>query len=215
MSFSAALSKIGNSIDSLGDILELFDYIPNAFFYIKDRDRRFLWMNEMLRRYLGEENVTNCIGKCNADYFSAELAFLYDQEDDAVIESRRPLFNRPWIIPERKRHPKWFISSKIPLIDKNGDAFAFAGIIQNLVREFEIAHQFGEIQIVVNHILAHYHERIAIETLASLVFLSPRQFERRFRKLFHQSPGEFILKVRIDASLRFLMESDLSITQIA
>ena len=197
------------------NILGLFDVVPNTYFYIKDRNRRFLWMNELLRQHLGEKGMEDCVGKHDSDFFSSDLVFLYHQEDDAVIESRRPLLNQPWIVPKRKGQFQWFLSSKIPLFDADGSVVALAGIMRNLVHEFEIAHPFAEMRAVVDHIVEHHSERIEIESLASLVFLSPRQFERRFRSLFQMSPGEFILKVRIDAALRLLMESGLSITHIA
>ena len=189
--------------------------MPNIFFYIKDKNRRFLWMNEPLRQHVGAKSLAECVGKEDADFFSPDLVFLYHREDDEVFSSRSPLLNRPWIVPERKGRSKWFLSSKIPMLDTGGNVVALAGIMQNLAHEFEIAQPLDEMQAVVDHVIEHYHERIDMETLASLTFLSVRQFERRFRNLFHSSPGEFILKVRIDAAARLLLESDFSITQIA
>jgi len=215
MSVFDALSVIGQSNGALQAVLGLFDFMPDIYFYVKDRGRRFLWMNEPLRQHLGLNSITECLGKVDYDFFSPDLVFLYHREDDAVIASRRPLLNQPWIVPKRKDQQKWFLSSKIPLFDAEGDVVALAGIMQNLAHDFKVAHPLGEMQTVIDHIVEHHHERIDIETLASLAFLSSRQFERRFRKLFHMTPGEFILKVRIDASVRLLVESDLSITHIA
>lgn len=215
MDISEALGTIGQSADTLHSILGLFDFMPNIYFYVKDRNRQFLWMNEPLRELLGASNIAECVGKGDSDFFSSDLVFLYHQEDEAVIASRRPLLNRPWIVPERKGQPKWFLSSKIPLFDADGNVVVLAGIMQNLAHDFEIAHPLDEMRAVIDYIVKHYHEPINLETLAALVFLSVRQFERRFRRLFHMSPGEFILKVRIDAAVRLLMESDLSVTYIA
>jgi len=215
MNLSDALDIIGQSNNSLQSVLGLFDFMPNIFFYIKNKNRRFLWMNEPLRQHVGAKSLTECVGKEDADFFASDLVFLYRREDDEVFTSRSPLLNRPWIVPERKGRQQWFLSSKIPMLGAGNEVVALAGIMQNLTHEFEVAHPLGEMQAVVDHVIEHYHERIGIETLASLTFLSPRQFERRFRSLFHSSPGEFILKVRIDAATRLLMESDLSITQIA
>lgn len=215
MNVCDALRVIGQSADALQAILGLFDFTPNLYFYIKDKNLRFLWMNKPLRQHLGAENVVDCIGKRDSDFFSSDLVFLYHQEDKAVIASRRPLLNQPWIVPEQKGQKKWFLSSKIPLFDAGGNVVVLAGIMQNLAHDFEISHPLGEMRMVIDYIVEHYHEQINIETLASLTFLSIRQFERRFQKLFHMSPGEFILKVRIDAAVRLLIESDFSVTQIA
>ena len=215
MKFFDALRVIGQSADTLQAILGLFDFTPNIYFYIKDKDLRFLWMNEPLRQHLGAETIADCIGKRDSDFFSSDLVFLYHQEDRAVIASRRPLLNQPWIVPERTGQPMWFLSSKIPLFDAAGNVVVLAGIMQNLVHDFEAFHPLDEMRTVIDYIVKHYHKQISLETLASLSFLSVRQFERRFRGLFHMSPGEFILKVRIDAAMRLLMESTLSMTQIA
>lgn len=189
--------------------------MPNIYFYIKDRNLRFLWMNEPLRQHLGVSSVAECIGKEDYDFFSSDLVFLYHQEDNTIIASRRPLLNQPWIVPKRKDQRKWFLSSKIPLFNAAGEVIALAGIMQNLADDLTIAYPFGEMQAVIDYIVAHYQEQISVKKLVALTFLSSRQFERRFRGLFHMSSGDFILKVRIDAALRYLIESDFSITQIA
>jgi len=215
MNLADALETIGQSASTLLGVLGLFDYTQNIYFYIKDSNRRFLWMNEPLRRHLGANGMAECLGKEDHDFFSPDLVFRYHQEDNAVIASRRPLLNQPWLVPERKERPKWFLSSKIPLFDSEGKVVALAGIMQNLAHDFTVGHPFGEMQTVIDYIVEHYHERISVEQLASLIFLSPRQFQRRFRYLFHVSPGEFILKVRLDAAVRLLVESESSVTQIA
>jgi len=215
MNLSEALDAIGQSKDAFHSVLGIFDFVPNTYFYIKDRNLRFLWMNEPLRRHLGVNSVAECIGKEDYDFFSSDLVFLYHQEDNTIIASRRPLLNQPWIVPKRKDQRKWFLSSKIPLFNAKGEVIALAGIMQNLAHDLTIAHPFGEMQAVIDYIVANYHEPISAKKLLSLTFLSPRQFERRFRGLFQMSSGDFILKVRIDAALRYLVESDCSITTIA
>lgn len=172
-------------------------------------------MNRPLREHLGIGTVADCLGKGDSDFFSSDLVFLYRQEDDAVVVSRSPLLNQPWIVPAHKGHLKWFLSSKIPLMDAKGTFVALAGIMWDLVHELDISQPFEDMRVVVDHIFAHYDKRISLETLASLRFLSPRQLERRFRGLFHTSPTEFILKVRLDTATRLLIESNSSITEIA
>jgi AraC-like DNA-binding protein len=200
---------------SLNDILKLFDFLPNVFFHIKDIHRRFLWMNTPLRQLLGENDEMGFLNKTDADYFSADLVFLYQREDDEVITTRRPTLNQPWYVPGKNEKQKWFISSKIPLLDSDGNVIATAGIMRNLTLEYETVNPLNEMKNVIDYIFVHYQEKISVETLASLVFLSPRQFERRFHEFFHLPPSDFILKVRIDMAIRLLIESDVSITQIA
>ena len=215
MSIDEALSVIGQSTDSLQAILGLFDFTPGLYFYVKDRNGHFLWMNKPLLEHLGMAEVADCLGKEDTNFFSSDLVFLYHQEDGSVIESHNPLLNQPWLVPEYKGQPRWFLSSKIPLFDTNGTVVALAGIMWDLAHKLDISQPFDDMRVVIDHIFEHYSERIDIETLASLIYLSPRQFERRFRNLLYTSPTEFILKVRIDAATRLLVESKLSVTEIA
>lgn len=199
----------------LKDLLCLFDLIPGAHFHVKDKQGRFLWMNKTLKTLLGIKSDEKYVGKTDVDYFTPDLVFLYHREDNEVISTRRPILNQPWIVPSRSGVVKWFISSKIPLFDIDQNIFGTAGIMRNLSHEFESTFPAMEMKAAVDYIFEHYKERIDIEELSSLAFLSRRQFERRFRETFQLSPGNFILKIRIDTAIRLLIESDLSITQIA
>jgi len=215
MNFSDALEEIGRSANTLQSCLGLFDFTPNIYFYIRDTKARFLWMNEQLQKHLGVKSIAECVGKTDSDFFSPDLVSSCYQEDMAVIASRRPLLNQLWIIPERTGRSKWFLSSKIPLFDTDSKVTVLVGIMQDLAHDFKALHPLGEMHTVIDYIVEHYYEPINSEMLASLVFLSVRQFERRFREMFQVSPREFILKVRIDAAVKLLTESDLSILQIA
>lgn len=199
----------------LQNILELFDHIPNIYFYIKNPQRQFLWMNLHLRELLGEKEATGFWGKTDADYFSSDLVFLYHREDDDVIAKRSPVLNQPWLVPGRNKKQKWFLSSKIPLWNQQGNLLAIAGLMRNMHYEYESAHPLNDMKSVVDYIFEHYTEKISVKTLASLVHLSPRQFERRFHEIFQSSPSDFIQKVRLDTAIRMLIGSRESLTCIA
>jgi transcriptional regulator GlxA family with amidase domain len=54
-----------------------------------------------------------------------------------------------------------------------------------------------------------------IETLAEEAGLSPSQFSRRFRKLFHCSPHHFLIQQRVEKARTLLMESQMTVGEIA
>jgi AraC-like DNA-binding protein len=215
MTHDDTFEKILSPQTSFINILQLFDLLPNVFFHIKDVHHKFLWMNTPLRQHLGEKNEMGFLNKTDSDYFNPNLVFLYQQEDNEVITTCRPILNQPWFVPGQNNEPKWFISSKIPLKDTEGKVIATAGLMRNLSQEYESVNPLNEMKNVIDYIFEHFHEKISLDTLASLVFLSQRQFERRFREIFRLSPSDFILKVRIDKAIRFLVETEYSITQIA
>ena len=197
------------------DLLFLFDTIPGVYFHIKDTLGRFLWMNLPLRDLLGVKTKEGYLGKTDMDYFTPDLVFLYHREDNEVISTGKPILNQPWFVPGHSGNTKWYISSKIPLFDTENKVFGTAGIMRNLSHEFDSLHPVIEIRKAVDYMFEHFTEHIDVGALASMVFLSRRQFERRFREIFHLSPGDFLLKIRIDTAIRLLIETDISITQIA
>ncbi|MDR1484857.1 MAG: AraC family transcriptional regulator [Planctomycetaceae bacterium] len=197
------------------NILQLFDFLPNVFFHVKDIHQKFIWMNAALREHLGEKESMGFLNKTDTDYFNPNLVFLYQNEDNEVITTRQPILNQPWFVPSCNNEQKWFLSSKFPLLDTDGNVIATAGLMRILPKEYETANQLNEMKNVIDYIFAHYCEKITLDELASLVFLSQRQFERRFHEIFYLSPSNFILKVRIDKAIRCLVENDESITQIA
>lgn len=54
-----------------------------------------------------------------------------------------------------------------------------------------------------------------VQTLAEEAGLSASQFSRRFRKLFHCSPHHFLIQQRIEKARTLLMESQLTVSEIA
>ncbi len=200
----------------LREFFFLFDLLPEVYFHIKDIEGRFLWMNQTLRNLLGVKTREGYLGKTDVDYFTPDLVFLYHREDNDVISTRQAIINQPWIVPGiNSKTTKWYISSKIPLFDSKQEIMGTAGIMRSLSHEYDSRHPAMEIRNVVDYMFEHYTERMEVDFLASLAFLSRRQFERRFQQIFHLSPKDFICKIRIDAAIRLLIESDLSITQIA
>ena len=93
---------------------QIFEADAESYFFIKDANGHFIWMNEALRKHLGIMD-SNYIGTSDADYFPADLTQRYQKEDLSVMRSGKPIRNQPWIVPDRKGNIFWYISSKIPL----------------------------------------------------------------------------------------------------
>ena len=66
-----------------------------------------------------------------------------------------------------------------------------------------------------SHLHHRHAEPITTAELATLAGLSPSQFERVFRKALGAAPRQYLLRVRIEAACRRLVEEDESIAAIA
>lgn len=67
----------------------------------------------------------------------------------------------------------------------------------------------------VNFIHENYTEKIYMQQLADLCFMSFSTFSRKFKQIFDMSPGDYIMKLRIENAKTLLKETDKSMTPVA
>ncbi|QNL52601.1 helix-turn-helix domain-containing protein [Olivibacter sp. SDN3] len=75
-------------------------------------------------------------------------------------------------------------------------------------------HGDNDIQEVQDYIEKHYHNKISIATLANLIHIGRRTFERKFKEATNNTPIEYIQRVRIEAAKKFFEASRKNITEI-
>ncbi len=68
---------------------------------------------------------------------------------------------------------------------------------------------------VASYIQKNYHETIRIEDLARIANLSVSQLQRKFKKIYNETPVQYINKLRIHEACEMLKNTNLSVTQIA
>jgi len=68
---------------------------------------------------------------------------------------------------------------------------------------------------VISYIHEHYSEKISIETLAAIAYLSRSTFIRRFNKICKMSPSDYIIKCRLEAAEYMLMNTSCTLVEIA
>ena len=77
------------------------------------------------------------------------------------------------------------------------------------------ARQTQQFETVLNYIKEHYREQIGLETLASIVSLSPKYFCRLFREVTGRAPIEYLNWFRINMACDRLRGSDRKLADIA
>ncbi|MBR2466880.1 MAG: helix-turn-helix transcriptional regulator [Clostridia bacterium] len=70
-------------------------------------------------------------------------------------------------------------------------------------------------QSVLDYIDGHYTENIKLDTLAEIMNISTMYFSNAFKSTFNISPKQYILNKRLAKSQQLLIESELSIKDIA
>ena len=205
--------KIGHDLP-LGP---LFDYLPDVCFYVKDLDSRFVKANRTLYSLFGANDQERIVGKSDLDFdfIPRHMAEHYMDEDRQVMHDRVVVSHRVCVLSGKDRIRRWYVGSKIPLLGKAGKVVGIAGVMHPLhdVEQRMIAD--SDMQSVAAHVLNHYGNRLEVRQLAQMANLSLSQFDRRFKQLYHMTPQQYILQVRIKAACDALVATSDSVSDIA
>ncbi|UCH85850.1 MAG: AraC family transcriptional regulator [Candidatus Latescibacterota bacterium] len=193
----------------------LFDRTPDIVFFVKDLQARYVAVSRTLVERCGLSNKADLLGRTVLDIFPPPLGQSYHGQDVEVIESGSPLTDLLELHLYVHGEPGWCITNKVPLVRDDGSVNGLVGVSKDLHVPASEAKGYRELADATQHIKAHYGEPLRIEELAKMSSMSVYQFERRMKKVFQLTAGQFITKVRIDAACERLRTADGSIVDIA
>lgn len=81
--------------------------------------------------------------------------------------------------------------------------------------EESISENISKIIHTAEYIEENYSEKITVEQLADMAYLSQRQYLRVFRSIYGMSPKQYIIKCRLDHSCELIRNSSQTMTEIA
>jgi PAS domain S-box-containing protein len=97
----------------------LIETIPDRV-YVKDLRGRYVLDNAAHRRYLNVQDPKEIEGKTSGDFFPAEIAALYNEDDDNVMKTDVPILNHEEPSVDRDGNLIWLATTKVPLHDTDG-----------------------------------------------------------------------------------------------
>ncbi|MCO8120519.1 AraC family transcriptional regulator [Stieleria sp. TO1_6] len=196
-------------------VIELFDALPQTYFYAKDRDSRFVKVNQLFLENHGLSDEREALGKTDHDFHPPLMAEAYISEDRRVMSSGQPLRGQVWLVMHRRSVPRWYVSTKTPLLDVDGAVIGIAGAMYRIAQQNELANYLQEILPAARFVERHFAESISMAELAALTGLSSTHFNRRFRQILRMTPMQYLRAVRIQAAQRLLTTTSLGLSQIA
>ena len=202
-------------VGSISQVLALFDWLPDAHLYIKDRGGRFMVVNEASARRNGFSASAEIIGKTDFDLHPPQMAAAYVEEDKKVMAGRRAIPEQIWLVYDYLGTQRWFVSTKIPLFGKSDEVVGLAGIMRPLESAGHLKASYQGLAPVVEFVLENFAEQIEVASLAELVGVSGSQLNRRFRKLFGIAPMQFVLRARVNAARTILSRGSGSLGEVA
>lgn len=186
---------------------DMFEVLPRIYLFIKSKEHRYVRVNRGLAALHGCADSSSMVGKTDFDFNPPTLAAQYVEEDRRVMKSRRPLIDQVWLVQSADGMPRWYLSSKFPLIDGAGDVIGLAGVMRPYDQAGDSPGEYQRLTAVCEYVLAHYSEAISVSDLAARAHLSVSQLQREFRRLFGMSPSDYLLRVRLLMGRRKLEET--------
>ena len=160
-SLEAATRSLGARTDP---VFELFDYLKDVLFWIKDKKGIFRWVNTTLMLHFGRSSRDQIIGRTDFDLFEPYLANQY-QMDDAQVLRGRPITSRVEMIVFHHT-PRWIVTSKLPVRNARGRIVGTAGVATMAVQEGSKLWSESRLAPAMAFIKEHYHEPVSIRAMA-------------------------------------------------
>ena len=214
-----------NAARSLRDMLDrlrepftgeaLFDHLPDIVYFIKDARRRYVVVNRTLVERCGLRDKSQLIGRTAGEVLRPPLGALFEAQDGTVLRTGRPLVAQLELHLYPSRDVGWCLTTKLPLLAADGTAVGLVGVSQDLRLPDSSAKEFRNVLAAVSYAENHVATPPTVPRLAEIAGLSRFQLDRRMRRVFGLTTGQWLLKLRLDHARRMLSETDDPIAAVA
>jgi len=208
---TALLASMANPLE----LQRLFEHIPGTFFFVKDAKSRLIAASRAILDRLGLASEDEIVGTTDHDYFPREIADSFARDDQQILNSGQPIIDRLEIWYNEQRILDWFVTTKLPLHDKEGAVIGIMGITHSYEGRRTLHAPFASVSKAVEYIRQNFRQKIAGPDLAKASGMSERNLNRKFQEAFGMAPHEFVMRTRIQAASEALARSDLSLMEIA
>jgi len=200
--------KPGQFIEHLGDIIE-------AIVAIKDSQGNYIYVNKAFLQSLQVEK-SHIIGQNDLQLFGAELAKVYMDDDQKIIQGITPNIRTAELVTYRPGLVRWHSTNKSPLLNNEGNIIGVVLISTLLQHRQDLGSTgtMGSISKAIDFIYANPSKNIRIPELTKISGVSTSSLERGFKEHFHCSPAKFITQTKISHACTLLANPIYSIAQV-
>jgi PAS domain S-box-containing protein len=193
----------------------LFDCLTDLVFFIKNARGEYVAVNQEMVARCGCTSKSELIGRKPDEVYPPPLGQSYRAQDEALLRTGEPILNQLELQLYHRGGTGWCLTNKLPLRGRQGRIIGLVGISKDLQAPNEKSQDFSRVARAVHHLQTHFGEALKIPGLAALAGLSAYQFDQRIRRIFQITAGQFIHKVRMDAAVRRLRNTNDPVASIA
>jgi len=194
---------------------EIFDHIGDIVFFIKDREARYIAVNQTLADRCNFADKRALLGRKASEVFATPLGERFEAQDLKVIAEGLSIRGRMELHLYPDGSEGWCLTWKEPLVDPDGVIQGLAGISRDAPALSRPGSVPGTLSAALAYIDDHLGEPLRIPDLAARAGLTAFQFDQRLRALFGLSAGQYLLRLRIGRACDRLRHTEAQLSQLA
>jgi AraC-like DNA-binding protein len=195
--------------------LDLFDYMLDIQYWMKDKEGRYIHVNQCLLKNYALTSLDQLIGKTDFDLSPDYIASRHIAGDNQVIEEGKVIANQVELVGQYGGLVNWYSTTKMPLRNPQGEIVGTAGFNHEISSGQISQAIYGEMGAIIHYIKENMQKSITVGELAEKACLSVSALERQFKKRFKMPPLQYVKRLRLNMACELLMTTDDSISEIA
>ncbi len=197
------------------NVEQLFDDLHNIVFYVKDIEGRYRLVNSALVRRSGHDSKDQTLGKTPTELIGSESGAVYEAQDQELFETGKPVRNRLEMRTYADGAMGWCLSHKYPLHSKDGKVIGLMGITVDLNMPDHTGRDYQDLSESIQYVRSNLGNRPTVQHMAEIANLSIYQLDKKMRKIFNLTAGQWIIQQRIDLACALLSGTDRTLSDIA
>ena len=193
----------------------LFDCTPDVVFFVKDTEGRYRVVNDTLVRRCGRRAKSEILGRTALDLFPPPLGATYAAQDRLVLSGGAEIRDRLELHLYDDGTRGFCLTYKLPLRGRDGRIVGMTGLSRDLHRPDQGRSAYRALARAIESLQERYAEPLRLAALARLAGMSESRFQRLTRRVFHLTPGQLLVKTRVEAASRLLLETNERVADIA
>jgi PAS domain S-box-containing protein len=105
----------------------LINHLPDHV-YLKDTESRFVLANRAIAVFMDAGDAAGLTGRTDHDFYTPEVADSFRRDERSVLARRMGLYDKEEHIQPPAGPARWFLTTKIPLVDAAGAVTGLVGI---------------------------------------------------------------------------------------
>ncbi|MBB4481138.1 diguanylate cyclase [Rhizobium etli] len=178
-------------------LVTAFSQSPD-YLYVKDRNSRFITVNENMTRLFRFRTTAEMTGLSDFNLMSRPLAEQLYYLEQQVIDTGVPLIDSTEYIEGR-----FLLASKVPLRDRQGRVIGLAGVTRDVTERTALERELRESKNLLSHAMAGMSDGVAMyDSKGFLVFCNDQ-----YRSAFPLSGDARVVGAHISDILRRVVET--------